>query len=243
MRRQTAGLRVIAAATQIACSDGDGDTGATEPVLDCMSAASALASELYDGPRECATVLRLRPADLLATGFQVRCGPAQTLDEPAARAIAGGALGGAQPGLLLGDPQQLGAYLFYEPPGSSGSVAVISRRSGLPLFAAPLPGDRDAPAEILAPATWRAPYPLQQGCPAAEARPRAAGYDLEDGRALVAEEIDPLVAAVATTVVFVAYTWTGQLYDALLLRYPAAGAADQREWLLAVQGGPWASAP
>ncbi len=220
-------------------------TGATETssadtdqlLVDCMSAASALASELFDGDRECATVLRLRTLDLEVLGFQVVCGAAKAIDEAAARVSAAAALGAAPPvGELLGEPA--GAYVFASAPGPEGGAAAVSVHSGLVTFAGTML--TDGTGEIVRPATWRDPAPIHPGCPAWETRPRTRGFDLQDGRELLPSEIDPVIAAVATTVVLAAYTGSGSLHDAVLLRYPPGPMPEDAEWVVAVQGGPWA---
>ena len=231
---RAAGLAAGLALAGCAGDDGGSESTAAETdtlIVDCMSAASALASELFDGDRECATVLRLRTSDLGVIGHQVVCGAAAALAEAEARAAAAAALG-IDPGARIGEA---GAFVFAAPPGPGGGGAAVSRYSGRVIFAGTMPGEGGAGA-IAAPATWRDPRAIRPGCPAWQTRPQAFGYDLGAGVALAAAEVDPVIAAVATTVVLAAYTGSGSLREAVLLRYPRGAEA---EWIVAVQGGPW----
>lgn len=262
----------VFAAALLGCT-GAGDDGTasattaleTDALLDdCVSAASALASELYDGERQCATVIRFAHDDLDVRGWQVVCGPQVTVAEAEARAVAADIAGIAEAAALLGAQPAEDAYVFYEPPAPEGRVAMVSARSGEGFLGARFGGG----GELLHPATWRDPEPLREGCPPWEDLPAPWVVDLVapdvgegtatgggeattdsdgttagvDGDRPRSAEVDAVMTALASTVAPAAVTANGLAHAVLILRYTptlepsqAAGA----EWIVTILGGPF----
>jgi hypothetical protein len=261
------------AAAPLGCTGaGDDGTASATTVLDtdallddCVSAASALASELYDGERQCATVIRFAHDDLDVRGWQVVCGPQVTVAEAEARAVAADIAGIGEAAALLGPQPAQDAYVFYEAPAPEGRVAMVSARNGAGFLGARFGGA----GELLHPATWRDPEPLREGCPPWEDLPAPWVVDLVDpdvgegtttggdettttdgdsttagadaGRPRSAE-VDAVMTALASTVAPAAVTANGLAHAVLILRYTptlepsqAAGA----EWIVTILGGPF----
>lgn len=260
-RGRSQGLRVglgalcLVSVALVGCSgdDGTSDTSTTELdtdalILDCVSAASALASELWDQRRECATVIRFAHDDLEVLGWQVLCGEATATDEAAARASAAEAAGIGPGAALLGPSPPTDAYVFYEAPAPTGRAAVVSVHSGRALLGASFGGSGGGGA-LLTPATWRAPEPLRSRCPEWLDLPEARVIDLvgptEGALGEASGTIDPasadaVLSALARTVAPAAVTVAGIGHDLLLVRYaPELDLGGEVEWIVAIQSGPF----
>ena len=215
------------------------DTGTDTKEVDCITAASALATELYPAERECTVIVRVAHDTLEISGWQLYCGPYAPPDEATARASAAslGALA-ADAQLLVPDP--VDQWIFYaDPSAGTGGGAMVSARNGMGVFAGTILAEGGV-GELLVPETWRDPAELEQDCPP-WGIVEYSGWDLVDASSLDAASLEQVLDAVEHTALVAALqSYGGELRETVVLRYPRAVApfvGESADWILALDGG------
>lgn len=205
----------------------------------CADQVRALADAMAQAGNGCAGVVRFSLFEHELLGFQLLCGPYQTIDEEQALDLARseGRCGysGAR---VISPPDPDDAYVFYVPALDLGCGAVVSSETGLTLFAGSFIWQGDG--DITYPASWRDPSLLGSACAAQSMPASVRGYNLVVGEDLSAEKTEAALADVAGTALPDALALRGELRSAVILEYPRRlGVYDGRtaEWIVILNGG------
>jgi hypothetical protein len=187
----------------------------------------------------CAGVVRFSLLERELLGFQLLCGPYQTLDEEQARDLARSdgqcGYGGAE---IISPSEPNDAYVFYVPALDEGCGAAVSSETGLTLFGGTFIWQ--GYGDITYPTGWRDPGELGSACAAQAVPASARGYNLVVGEDLAADKIDAALADIADTALPDALALRGELRGAIILEYPrklGLYEGQTAEWIVILNGG------
>ncbi len=207
------------------------------PAIDCVTAASALSSELFEVPQECSIVLRVALRRGVVLDWQVFCGASgevavdemsrvlEHLPERSARDVT---IAYVSPGLRLAATNRV-----IENGGERPDWAVVSAHNGMLVFAT---DHRADPGQPVFPKTWRDAEPLMDDCPA-WGLPDVTGFDARTHRKLEPQECIRALEPVSRTALPAAL-WSrgGMPRDATVLSFgdPEHGGDA---WVVVINAG------
>lgn len=211
----------------------------TPDAASCAELARALGAEL-GGVKACTTTVRLKMTTLEPLGFDVACGPYAGGDEAAAAAAAEAATGFGADARQVAGAHPADAWIFVETPSDFGGIAVVSARTGLPVFGGGVVwGGR---GEITHPKSWRPPSALGLGCGEATRvpLPTMRAFNLAGETTPAPRGATDALAVAWATALPDAIAPVGYVFDAVVLAYPRTAGADDpesAEWVVFVDSG------
>ena len=195
-----------------ACEEGKICTGGSCHD-DCSVEIQALSDEIHAIEQGCTAIFRLGHPLMELLGFQLVCGPQNTITEEEARGLSQLCSGD-----MLSDPYLHGQFVFCDKPTSEELCAFsASADTGMLTFEG---WTVEWWSEITFPDTWRSPVELGENCGQQVDVQIVIGRDLTNCNRLATEEVDGAIEVVFKTAIPAAFVSNGSIMNVVVLRFP-----------------------